>query len=520
VRWPLLLLAAGASACSDYALEPHPGIPPDAEPDIEVSPLSVDFGSLPGGEVAVREVAVRNLGAALLEVEPPAMEGDGSFTLVDEAASFGLMDGEERSLRIAFTAAEPEARQASLWVRSNDPDTPEIEVALAGLGLVPWLEITPDFHDFGEVTIPCEEDLQLVLQNVGNADLHVESLAYDGGGQLALTESPGTPFTLAPGAVAAATVLLQPSAAGDVIGRLQVASDDPRGVVEATQNASLGWTGEQTDRFTLPVDPPADILFAVDRSGSMDDDALALGAAFGDFIATLGALTDGWQVGVVTRDDGCVNQGLLTSATPDPVTSFAAATLEGTDAEVALDEQLFQMVDRALQQTAVGACNEGLLRAGAPLHVVFVSDEPERSTETAAAWTWDWFLTRYGAWAPEATQVQLSGVIDLDDCNEGPAGYLEAVEATDGLALSICDADWGAAAVALAEASAEGLYTFPLSAEPDPATLEVALDGVILGSGWAWDPGTNAITLDLDLARAAATGAEVTVHYHLLAECG
>ncbi|MFH1465325.1 MAG: choice-of-anchor D domain-containing protein [Pseudomonadota bacterium] len=512
-------LAAGALACSDYSLEPHPGIPTDAEPDIEVSPLAVDFGDLLAGEVAVREVAVRNLGLALLQVAPPELVGDGSFTLMEEASSFGLEGGAERLLRVAFSAEEPAAGTASLFVRSNDPDTPEIEVPLAGAGLVPWLEITPETYDFGEVTVPCERDMQLVLQNVGNTGLHVEALEYNGGGQLSLAEAPTPPFTLAPGACAFATVALLPSAEGEVLGTLQVDSDDPRGVRTATQAASLTWAGEVTDRFALPVDPPVDILFAVDRSGSMDDDAVALGAAFGDFIATLGALTSGWQIGVVTRDDGCANGGLLTAATPDSAAAFAAATLEGTDAEVALDEQLFQIVDRALQQTASGACNEGLLREGAPLHLVFVSDEPERSTETASAWTWSWFLARYLDWAPEAAQVQISGVLDLDACNEGAEGYLEAVTATGGQALSICDADWGAAAVALGEASAAGLYSFPLSAEPDPSTLEVTLDGAPLSSGWSWDLTTNVVTLELDIARAATPGAEVVVRYHLLAEC-
>jgi hypothetical protein len=519
MRAPSSLLLSSLLACSDYALEPMPTIPADAEPDIEVVPGSLEFGAVLAGEASIRELYVRNLGQALLQVQPLAFEGSGAFSLLEDDVGFDLEASGERTLQVVFEPDEPAALEGTLTVLSNDPDTPSIAVPLQGDGLVPWLAITPETHDFGEVMLPCEAELELVLQNVGNSDLEVAALAYEGQDQLSLSDAPTTPFTLVPGEVAYATVLLRPDSPGEVQGLLQATGNDPRGVVEASQQASLAWAGEATEHFEVPEDPPVDVLFAVDRSGSMDDDAQALGQAFGSFIATLSTRTSGWNIGVITYDHACFNHGILTAETDEVGRLFTEAVSLGSDEEIVLDEQLLQLVDRALQQTVGGACNDGFLRAGAMLHVVVVSDEPERSSETASAWTWDYWVDRYLPWVSGSSLLRISGVVDLDACNEGAEGYLEAIEATSGEALSICDADWAAHAVELAEASTAFLFSFPLSQRPDEDSIVVEIAGSVAWSGWSYDPHSNAVVFDRDLADSVPGGTSVTVSYGIASEC-
>ncbi len=514
----LLPLLLSLPACSDYALEPMPDIPFDAEPDIEVFPGSLSFGAVMAGQSALKELTIRNVGEAMLGVDPIAFEGAGAFSLVDDPGSFSVQGGAELVLQVAFEPAEPAALEGGLRVFSDDPDTPEILVPLSGEGMVPWLEITPATHDFGEVMIPCEQDLELVLQNVGNADLEVTALDFDGAEQLML-DAPDPPFVLGPGELVQATVLLDPSSPGEITGLLEATSNDPRGVVQATQSASLAWAGEGSDTFTVPEDPPVDVLFAVDRSGSMEDDALALGESFNAFIDALGQSTEGWNIGVVTYDHACFNNGILQIDTPRLEQLFVDAVTSGSDEEIVLDEQLFQLVDRALQQTVAGACNEGFLRGGAMLHVIVVSDEPERSPETASAWTWDYWLDRWDPYVEGSSLLKVSGVVDLDDCNEGAEGYLEAIEATEGEALSICSPDWAAHALDLAEASAEFLFSFALSGQPDPDSITVSIEGTEQSAGWSYDPHANAVVFDESLAESAGGGSEVVIAYGLASSC-
>jgi hypothetical protein len=515
----ILPCLALASACSDYSLEPMPAIPPDAEPDIEVYPAFLDFGAALSGERSTQELWVRNLGQATLSIDPLEFEGSGAFTLLEDPGSFTLQASEERSLLVAFTPDEPSAAQASLWVHSNDPDSPEIEIPLAGEGLTPWLEITPASYDFGELQVPCEDGVELTLQNIGNTSLQISALDLQGDDQLWLEAAPSLPLVLVPGEVAFATVSVQAGAPGEIEATLDAVSNDPRGAVSATQVAIITWAGETSDRFTVPEDPPVDVLFAVDRSSSMDDDAAQLGEAFENFIGALTASTRGWNIGVVTYDDACFNHGVLDVNTPAVEDRFAEAVAMGLDHEIVLDEQLLQLTDRALRQTVSGACNQDFLRAGALLHVIVVSDEPERSTETASAWTWDHWLERFEAWVVGPSLLKVSGVVDLDDCNEGAEGYLEAIEATGGEALSICDASWAEHALALAEASSDFLFSFELSEQPDADSIVIEIDGTEQASGWRYDAASNLVIFGDELADQVDPGAEVVIHYGIAGSC-
>ena len=235
-----------------------------------------------------------------------------------------------------------------------------------------------------------------------------------------------------------------------------------------------------------------DAMFAVDPSGSMDDDAATLVAAFGDFVAGVEAVTTGWHMGVVTYDHGCVNHGVLDASTPDLFSTFTDAATLGEDREIAHDEALFVLVDRALAQTAAGACSEGLARPGVPLHVIVVSDEPERSEELALAWTWDWYLRRFQAAVSSPSLLTVSGVVDLAGCGEGAYGYVDMIAATRGEELDVCAPDWGAHVGALAVASTALAWTLPLDSAADPATSVVTVDGTP-ATGWAYDPSVPAV---------------------------
>ena len=57
----------------------------------------------------------------------------------------------------------------------------------------------------------------------------------------------------------------------------------------------------------------SDILFSVDLSSSMSDEAELLGQQFEIFITELSNYTTDWQVMVVNADHGCNHSGILTA---------------------------------------------------------------------------------------------------------------------------------------------------------------------------------------------------------------
>ncbi len=495
VVWSLLV------ACSDYSVQPAPGRG-DAGADIEVAPAALSMGPAGSGESVTDGFVVRNVGTETLHVTGLSLaSGAAAFTLLDDGP-FDVAPGEEVRVEVAFSP--PAAlTYGEVLVASDDPDEPEVPVALEGLGQVPALEITPDHHTF---TAQCPDDVALTLENVGLEVLRVTGADYDAPPDLSIGALGPFPFDLAPGQSVAVTVSYDPSGSGNgTQGRLTVASTDPRGDREAIQGIETLGGDEVRERFVIEGDPPIDILFAIDKSCSMSDDTRALGNAFEEFIADVDAATQSWRIGVVSKDSGCFNQGIIRPNTPDYDRVFldAVSSLD-LFASTDLTEALLALVDVSLRQLGAGECNEGFVRPNALLHIVTVSDEPEQSGQR-----WDHWVGRYQAGMSDPDLVVVSVVADLSGCEAGAAGYVEAAAATGGLALDICSPNWNNFAAQLGAASAEALNTFLLGAVPDPDSIVVEVDGEVRAGGWHYDPVRNALVIDVDLPE----GTVVTVTY-------
>jgi hypothetical protein len=267
------------------------------------------------------------------------------------------------------------------------------------------------------------------------------------------------------------------------------------------------------ETFSFDTPPPVDIVVAVDQSDSMTDDAVLLGAGFDAFATALSARSTGWQLGVVTLDSGCFNGGILSASSANLADVFADAVSLGEDATVSDDEALLLLSERAVSLDAPGQCNEGLRRPNAPLHVIVVSDEPERSGEQASAFTWSFWVDELQSYVSRPDRLVVHGVIDIDDCNEGADGYEQAIDATGGVAESICATHWPDALASLANGITQGLYRLPLTGTPAPGSIEVTVGGV--GVSAHYDANTSELVLD----EPVAPGVLVEVSYTPLVDC-
>lgn len=494
----VVLLATG---CQEYEIRDG-AVGQVTAPDIEVDPLALSFGPAASDESVVRSFVVKNVGAEALDVS--ALElgaGAAGFTVLT-AAPFEVLAGEEQLVELSFTP-QAELSYGELLIHSDDPDEAVVSVALEGLGQVPALEITPEWHVFETA---CEDEIELTLTNTGLETLRLDTIAYETvSSDLWLEDTNVLPLELEPGAWTSVRVHYTPASASATVGTLKVDSNDPRGTRTADQSAE-GASGPVTETFEVTADPPIDILFAIDRSGSMSDDARALGNAFQDFIAEIDLVTTDWRIGVVTKDDGCFNRGIISASTPDYQGVFLDAVSGGLGI-FGYDntEALLALIDTALRNTGPSGCNAGFVRGNAVLHIVAISDEPEQSGQTA-----DYWVARYQANMTDPNLVIVSTVADvLASCGSGAAGYVEAADLTGGLKLNICSRNWSTFASTLGAASAATLQTWLLSATPDETTITVMVDGVPYPTGWSYDPGRNAIVITADLP----VGAVVEVSY-------
>lgn len=105
---------------------------PAPTPDIEVDPLSIDFGTTSS---AVTEfVTIVNAGDDDLHLGTVTQTGSGSFVLTTDPSGTTILGGDEYPVLVTYVPSHDKGDSGSLFIPSDDPDEPEIEVVMLGNG--------------------------------------------------------------------------------------------------------------------------------------------------------------------------------------------------------------------------------------------------------------------------------------------------------------------------------------------------------------------------------------------------
>ena len=532
-----LVLILALLGCSENALVQKDGLVDDvtdgSEPDIEVDPVSIDFGSIDvtSGEPVAQTVTVRNVGTAALELQNLQLEdATAPYTL----SAFGavlLQPTEETQFTVTFNPATAEARSTRVLIDNNDTDEDPAIVEITGSGIAPAIQIDPNVYDFGTLFIGCESTLPVTISNVGNADLVVSGFEYTtrSGEELIfdpLTATNGPlPWTIAPGAEYAVQVGLgfRPLDNIEDEGFLVVHSNDPlQADAQAHQTGNGGFYGDNTDLFEQPIRGETDIVFTLDWSGSMGDNIAQVQTNFAVFLATLVEMDADYQVAVVVPDSGCVitsdHPYISSSMSADEQQSGFTTMVGDASRSGGYTEMGLTLLEAAFTEDNLGSggCNEGMVREEATLAIVGVTDEPEQSLNP-----WSYYVALFQSLKPDPDDVVIHAIAGDYPGGCGSAepgtGWYEATVATGGLFLSICATDWASHLEALAEGSAANLSSFELTEWPVPETIDVKIDGVRTTTGWSYNATDRAVDFDDD--HIPDGGSTIEVQYDLAADC-
>jgi hypothetical protein len=468
--------------CSEIGFVPKDEAAQGPGPDILVTPPALEFGTLSMGDQERQVFNVQNVGEATLHVENVVIASGLSFSITSRETTFDLEPGESTDMQVTFTPMGANENYGQAMVLSDDSDTPEATVDLLGHGAVPELKITPETYVFGDAFVPCGSSVELELENIGTEDLTITEWDYASAGLLTFdpAAAPALPITLRPSEKTAVTIDFTPTTSGSDTGRFDVTSNDPRGVVSADQNGEGTYVNEREETFTEPGVPPVDVMILIDQSGSMEQDNVDdVQNGFPDFVQELQRVSD-WQLALVTEysgaNAGCATQGVLDDRTNNVENILVNNAFPGTMGFGNYDtEALLRLASIALDKTDPGECNEGFLRPGSLLHIIVLSDEREQSGQTGTYW-----VNQFENYVSAPDFLKVSGVLDLQvNCGDGsgPSGYLEAVNATGGASLNICNANWGQQFSDIASEVIAGTRTYNLARDPDPASVEVTVNG-------------------------------------------
>ncbi len=250
-----------------------------------------------------------------------------------------------------------------------------------------------------------------------------------------------------------------------------------------------------------PATTKVDVLVVVDNSGSMSVEQSNMGMRFASFLGKLQGLD--WQVGIVTTDvqtnntaafkDGRLlrfnrlNKNLINS-TDDIATAQLAfqETVQRPNGEGSGNEQGVKATFRALERAASSAdANNGLIRSGAALSVILVSDADETVAGNGSAGDPNTFgdknktenLQAYIATNYPGKTFKFNSIIVRDGdvaClnlagsgNEGYGrNYQKLTNATSGVLGSVCEADYGNQLSVIGDNTVENVRTVALDCNP------------------------------------------------------
>lgn len=473
------------------------GDPDDPAPILVVDPPILAFDALLLDESQSLSFTISNEGDAALDIEALTITGTAAFSIAGDT-SFYIPVGESVSVPVQFTPTAA-TNVGQVRITSDDPDPLSDVIDLTGEGKLPELRISPDPYDFGNVPPGCSSGGDLTLQNAGRAPLEITSVAHSGVGFSVI--QPDLPVTLDPGEEFPVEIVFAPPDYEDYEGQLFVVSNEAAGQRSADQQGTGDDASPFVDQFIQPDGPweKTDILFHVDRSCSMWNDADNLSNNFNDFLVAMDEIAADWQVGVVTEDSGCINGGILTEDTVNIESKFRSAVF-GPHQDYT--EAGLYIASMALKDAALnGGCNDGFLREDSRLSIVLISDEPDQSPRGSDEWKNELMGKSEGVRISAVAGDVPGGCASAD---EG-WGYYEAAIETNGYFLSICSVDWGRNLELIAALAGEPTDTFPLSHNPDEETLQVRQQDsppygawAKLDAGWTYDPAQNAIVFDAD----------------------
>ena len=505
-------MIAFATACQESSLNELKDPSDAGGMAIEVSPSALDFGTLSAEDAAaLRTFTITSVGVDDLTVSAIEMQGEAasSYTLVIPFMETILSPGESTDIQVSFFPDGANSLAAEAVVFSDDPDNEAVPVQLVGNGAVPDLVITPDPLNFGAAYVGCHMDNSITLTNVGSETLDVYSIS-DIPDAFSIQNMPSFPFSLEPNEEYVLDVIFTPDIEGTYSSSIEVISSDPQGAETATQSGIGQYIASYQDYWENPVEPPSDILFSVDQSCSMSDDAALLASNFSTFISELSNYTTDWQIMIANADNGCNNGGIYTPTTPNYISSFDANIQTGGNGYNT--ERLLTIVSSAIENTDAGECNSGFLRPNAMLHIITVSDEPDQSSSGHSTYV-NQIIAKKGS--PDNVRISV-----IYNPNDNWGRYTSAANDTGGLIFDIRNSNWASPSnlQLLAEASVIS-DQYDLENIPLEHTIQVYVNGyeVSISSGnWHYEASTNAVVFD---ANPPQEGDNITITYSTPANC-
>jgi len=490
---------------------------------VTVGPSAVTFGVVERGRSAVREVELRNGGAARCTLTQLRLVGSPEVMLQLAAAlPLDVAPGEAHRVAIRYAPTTYGQHAATLELDIDGATPSRRMIPISGASEATDLRVLPSMVDFGVVQAGCRSSERLVrVYNLGATELLVTGARIDQSTTELSVEPLVTPARIPAGDAFELRLRYTPTDVGGDFGRLLI--DVERDGVAQVSSVPLTGTAQSdptiTETFEQRAAPRADVLFVVDDSCSMLQEQWRLASNLGAFMSFATQQGVDFRLAVTTTDIARSARGqfvreapydvpIIDPSTPDAEAVFTANVTQGTSGSAR--ESGLEAAYLALTDPLTSTHNAGFLREDAALAVIIVSDEDDHSPRSV-----DFYQQFFGDLKGSTSMLSVSAIVGTEapSCT-GPAGaalhgprYIDVAEATGGVVASICEANWGQTLFDVGRNSFGLERKFVLSATPEPSSIAVRVDGTAQTGAVAWryEAATNSIVFgDADIPLPSA----------------
>jgi len=195
------------------------------QPQLSVTPASIDFGAVSNGLKGTANLLLNNAGSSDLTVSMMTVTGS-AFGTTGITTPKTISAGQSAPLTVTFSPTTAGAASGSISIISNDPTSPTLAVPLTGQGTTAatgQLTASSASLSFGSVGIGSISTQQVAITNTGNAPVQISKITPSGAG-FTLTGLTA-PATLDPSRSATLGVNFAPTQAGSATGSIVITSN-------------------------------------------------------------------------------------------------------------------------------------------------------------------------------------------------------------------------------------------------------------------------------------------------------
>ena len=192
------------------------------EPNISVTPTSMDFGDVVVGNSPVKNIQITNTGNRQLTIYGITSNNE-QFVVINSTTT--IAPGNTATISVRFSPLSSGLKTGTVSINSDDPDTPTKIVILQGNGIVvpvPDIDVFPTSIDFGLVEVNKSLSKDLRIYNRGNATLQISSITSDNV-QFTVLNATSIPS----GGTMLLSVRFIPTSMGQKTGTITIVSNDP-----------------------------------------------------------------------------------------------------------------------------------------------------------------------------------------------------------------------------------------------------------------------------------------------------